>query len=128
MMWRRLHSARAARVIIGTTAAIVSAAVCVGLATGPDNDRRDHEPDSDNYTIALFGDMPYNELGRQQYPALLADINARHVAFSVFDGDLKAGGDGPCADAVYTTAIDQFNTLQRPLVWLPGASPVDIRW
>jgi len=120
MMWRRLHSARAARVIIGTTAAIVSAAVCVGLATGPDNDRRDHEPESDNYTIALFGDMPYNELGRQQYPALLADINARHVAFSVFDGDLKAGGDGPCADAVYTTAIDQFNTLQRPLVWLPG--------
>jgi len=120
MMWRRLHSARAARVIIGTTAAIVSAAVCVGLATGPDNERRDHEPDSDNYTIALFGDMPYNELGRQQYPALLADINARHVAFSVFDGDLKAGGDGPCADAVYTTAIDQFNTLQRPLVWLPG--------
>jgi hypothetical protein len=42
------------------------------------------------------------------------------VAFSVFDGDLKAGGDGPCSDSLYTTAIANFNTLERPLVWLPG--------
>jgi hypothetical protein len=72
------------------------------------------------YTIGLFGDMPYNAAGRAQYPNLLADINASHVAFSVFDGDLKAGGDGPCADRLYTTAIANFNTLERPLVWLPG--------
>lgn len=93
----------------------------MGLATGPDHDRRDDDDhDSDSYTIGLFGDTPYNALGRAQYPALLADINAKHVAFSVFDGDLKAGGDGPCADTLYTTAIDNFNTLRRPLVWLPG--------
>jgi hypothetical protein len=72
------------------------------------------------YTIGLFGDMPYNQLGRSQYPNLLADINSSNVAFSIFDGDLKAGGDGPCSDSLYTTAIDQFNTLERPLVWLPG--------
>jgi hypothetical protein len=107
---RPLNPSRASRVIIGTTLAIVSAAVCVGLATGPDQDRIDDDRDSAGYTIGLFGDMPYNALGRQQYPALLADINAKHVAFSVFDGDLKAGADGPCADALYTTAIDAFNT------------------
>jgi hypothetical protein len=73
-----------------------------------------------SYSIGLFGDMPYNALGRSQYPALLADINGSHVAFSVFDGDLKAGGDGPCADSLYTTAIANFNTLERPLIWLPG--------
>jgi hypothetical protein len=72
------------------------------------------------YSIGLFGDMPYNALGRAQYPALLADINASHVTFSMFDGDLKAGGDGPCADSLYTTAIANFNTLERPLVWVPG--------
>jgi hypothetical protein len=72
------------------------------------------------YTIGLFGDMPYNDLGRSQYPALLADVNAHHVAFSVFDGDLKAGGDGPCADGLYRTAMMNFNTLERPLVWVPG--------
>jgi hypothetical protein len=114
------YTSRASRVIVSTTAAIVATAVCVGLAKAPDDDRKDGDRDSDSYTIGLFGDMPYNALGKAQYPALLADINAQHVAFSVFDGDLKAGGDGPCADAVYTTAIANFNTLHRPLVWLPG--------
>jgi hypothetical protein len=114
------YTPRASRVIVSTTAAIVATAVCVGLAKAPDDDRKDGDRDSDSYTIGLFGDMPYNALGKAQYPALLADINAQHVAFSVFDGDLKAGGDGPCADAVYTTAIANFNTLHRPLVWLPG--------
>ena len=111
---------RTSRTIAGPTAVIIAAAVCVGLASGSNNDRKDDDRDSDSYTIGLFGDMPYNALGRSQYPALLADINAKHVAFSVFDGDLKSGGDGPCADSLYTTAIDDFNTLQRPLVWLPG--------
>jgi hypothetical protein len=64
--------------------------------------------------------MPYNALGRAQYPALLEDINRSRVAFSVFDGDLKSGGDGPCSDDLYTTALANFNSLKRPLVWLPG--------
>src|SRR5262245_31548815 len=69
-----------------------------------------------SYTIGLFGDMPYNALGRDQYPNLLADINASHVAFSVFDGDLKAGGDGPCSDDLYYTSIANFNKLKDPLI------------
>src|SRR5262245_26946458 len=64
-----------------------------------------------SFTVAVFGDMPYGDLGRSQYPALLADINASHIAFSVYDGDLKAGGDGPCSDSLYTTALDNFNKL-----------------
>jgi len=96
----------------------LGAAIGIVTGVGATNDR---EQQSDHgYTIALFGDMPYNTLGRAQYPALLADINASRVAFSVFDGDLKAGGDGPCADSLYTTAIAHFNTLERPLIWLPG--------
>jgi hypothetical protein len=75
----------------------------------------------DRYTIALWGDMPYNAIGKAQYPALLADVNAHHVAFSVFDGDLKAGGDGACSDDnLYSPALRDFGTLERPLVWLPG--------
>lgn len=75
----------------------------------------------EKYTVALFGDMPYNALGKQQYPNLLADINDTHVAFSVFDGDLKSGGDGPCTDAnLYTPALNNFNSLEQPLIFLPG--------
>jgi hypothetical protein len=99
---------------------MVLAAAYVGLAQGNGDDTPHKGQGSDAYTVGLFGDMPYNALGKSQYPRLLEDIDASHVAFSIFDGDLKAGGDGPCADSLYTTAIAHFNTLQRPLIWLPG--------
>jgi hypothetical protein len=102
-----------------TTIAMVLAAAFLGFASqrGGEDDR---QGGPESYTIGLFGDMPYNALGKAQYPALLADINRHHVAFSVFDGDLKSGGDGPCADGLYTTAIANFNKLERPLIWVPG--------
>jgi hypothetical protein len=98
------------------TAVLVLAGAYAGLAKASNEHDGSDRRGPDTYTIGLFGDMPYNALGRAQYPALLADINANHVAFSVFDGDLKAGGDGPCSDSLYTTAIANFNTLNRPLM------------
>lgn len=97
------------------------AANYVGAANDRDDiNERERVCESRPYTIARFGDVPYNALGRSQYPALLADINAARVAFSVCDGDLKAGGDGPCDDNVYGTAINNFNKLDRPLIGVPG--------
>jgi hypothetical protein len=121
MRFRTLRKGRTANAVAAAAAAIVATAICAGLAQGanPASAGPDHGRDS-SYTVGLFGDMPYNALGKAQYPTLLADINASHVAFSVFDGDLKAGGDGACTDSLYTTAIGNFNKLQRPLVWLPG--------
>ena len=87
-----------------------------GRAHGSDRFGRGEQ----RYTIGLFGDMPYGALGRSQYPNLLADINRHDVSFSIFDGDLQAGGDGPCNDSLYTTSLANFNTLQHPLVWVPG--------
>jgi hypothetical protein len=101
--------------VICGTILLILIAVYAGIAKEDEN-----EGGGESYTIAFFGDMPYNALGRAQYPNLLADINASHVAFSVFDGDLKAGGDGPCTDALYTTALANFNKLKEPLIWLPG--------
>jgi hypothetical protein len=102
--------------MVCTTAAIAATATFGLRAAVVDDERAGPAA----YTIGLFGDMPYNTLGRAQYPNLLADINANHVAFSIFDGDLKAGGDGPCSDSLYTTAIANFDALQRPLIWVPG--------
>jgi hypothetical protein len=95
-------------------------AIPIGLARGESPAAAGPDRGHEHYTIGLFGDMPYNALGRAQYPNLLADINEGHVAFSVFDGDLKAGGDGACTDSLYTTALEDFDRLERPLVWLPG--------
>ena len=114
----RMHHLKTARGRRAIAAMLVTAALLTAryAAIASDDDERGEA----GYTIGLFGDMPYNALGRAQYPNLLADINRSHVAFSVFDGDLKAGGDGPCSDSLYTTAIANFNVLKQPLIWLPG--------
>ena len=126
---RRLIALLTAVVALATVAAVVFTGIASGAARPAHSKRRTvHRPDGggydrwghQRYTIGLFGDMPYGALGRQQYPNLLADINQSHVAFSVFDGDLQAGGDGPCNDSLYTTAKANFNTLHSPLVWVPG--------
>jgi hypothetical protein len=106
--------------LLGVLATAVIAAVAVGVAQGAGPTTPGQGVGPETYTIGLFGDMPYNALGKSQYPALLADVNNANVAFSVFDGDLKSGGDGACTDGLYTSAIAAFNTLERPLVWLPG--------
>src|SRR6476661_4380885 len=110
----------ASRLVVHGGIAVLAAATLSATAGTTIHDRDDDRSGPDRYTIGLFGDMPYNALGRSQYPALLANINASHVAFSIFDGDLKAGGDGPCSDSLYSTAVANFNTLERPLVWVPG--------
>ena len=110
------------------TVALVALAVAAPLRRGAraGDDRFDHDGDNETrghnrYSIALWGDMPYNALGKSQYPALLADINAHHVEFGVFDGDLKAGGDGACSDDnLYNPALVDFALLERPAVLLPG--------
>jgi hypothetical protein len=106
----------AAAVAIAATAMLIHGSYGV---SAKDDDRHD-DRDDDGYTVGLFGDMPYNALGRSQYPALLADINRAHVAFSVHDGDLKAGGDGPCTDPLYYAALSNFNSLDRPVVFVTG--------
>jgi len=113
-----MHLLKTARGRRPIAALLVTAALLTAryAAIAKDDDERGEA----GYTIGLFGDMPYNALGRAQYPNLLADINRSHVAFSVFDGDLKAGGDGPCSDSLYTTAIANFNMLKQPLIRLPG--------
>src|SRR5882672_10484246 len=69
-------------------AALAAAAlgIYVGLARGSAGEDSPKSTDSATYTIGLFGDMPYNAMGKADYPFLLQDINAEKVSFSVFDG------------------------------------------
>src|SRR5262245_32495303 len=112
-----LNSSARHRTLVATC---VAAVLVIGIIKISSAKEDPGQRGGEKYTIGLFGDMPYNALGRAQYPNLLADINASHVAFSVFDGDLKAGGDGPCSDDLYNTALANFNTLKDPLIFVPG--------
>jgi hypothetical protein len=110
---------RLSRGVLALAAALAAAlGIYAGIAQGSESPGQSDGPQA--YTIGLFGDMPYNAQGKADYPYLLRDINDSRVSFSMFDGDLKAGGDDPCNDSLYTTAVAGFNSLRRPLVWVPG--------
>lgn len=72
------------------------------------------------FSIGLWGDMPYAKADDAPHiPALIADMNASDIAFSIYDGDIK-DGSSQCVDAVYTDAIAMFDTLKKPVIYVPG--------
>ena len=73
-----------------------------------------------SYTIGLWGDMPYAKADdAPAIPALIADINASDIAFSIYDGDIK-DGSSQCTDSVYTDAAAMFDSLKKPIIYIPG--------
>ncbi len=86
------------------------------------------ESGRDPYAIGLWGDLPYSDLQAMVgVPNLIADMNAQRLAFTVHDGDLKAGSGTPgsatpttCEDALYTQALGYFNALKAPAMFTPG--------
>jgi hypothetical protein len=72
------------------------------------------------YAIGLWGDLPYSDLQASVgVPNLIADMNSEKLAFTIHDGDLKAGS-GPCPDQLYTDAVGRFNSLDAPAAFTPG--------
>jgi len=114
-----------AQLRVATLGAVGAAFLLVGAAGGKADDREDRDGgEGDKFTVALWGDTPYFKPGTPdvespKIPALIADINAANVAFSVFDGDIK-GGSSPCTDDVYATAAARFNTFRVPMIYVPG--------
>ncbi|HVO27147.1 MAG TPA: hypothetical protein VMW56_26345 [Candidatus Margulisiibacteriota bacterium] len=80
------------------------------------------------YAIGLWGDLPYSDVQAQSgVPNLIADMNSQRLAFTVHDGDLKAGNGTPgsvtpttCSDALYDQALGYFNSLESAAVFTPG--------
>lgn len=80
------------------------------------------------YAIGLWGDLPYSDLQAQVgVPNLIADMNAQQLAFTVHNGDLKAGSGTPgsatpttCSDALYQQALGFFNALKSAAMFTPG--------
>lgn len=72
------------------------------------------------FSFGLWGDMPYKRAGDDpKLPAVLQSINQSDIAFSLYDGDIK-DGSSKCTDEVYTDALKMFNTLVKPVVYVPG--------
>ncbi len=92
--------------------------------------RNDNENGDDHraYAIGLWGDLPYSDVqALTGVPNLIVDMNQQELAFTVHDGDLKAGNGTPgsvtpttCVDALYTQALGFFNSLKAPAILTPG--------
>ncbi len=72
------------------------------------------------FTMGLWGDMPYAKADDAPHiPALIEDMNASDIAFSIYDGDIK-DGSSECTAAIYDDAIAMFNSLKKPVIYVPG--------
>jgi hypothetical protein len=72
------------------------------------------------FVFGLWGDMPYKKAGDdKKLPAVLSSINQSDIAFSIYDGDIK-DGSSKCTDDVFSDAMSMFNSLSKPVVYVPG--------
>ena len=91
-----------------------------------DNNDRDHH--NEPYAIGLWGDLPYSDTqAKDGVPNLIMDMNRQKLAFTVHDGDFKAGNGvagsttpTTCADAMYVQALGFLNALNAPAAFTPG--------
>jgi hypothetical protein len=73
-----------------------------------------------SFEFALIGDVPYNDFAAtNSYPNMIDEINRARLAFVVHNGDIKAGAT-PCTQEVFESCYRQFQTFQRPLIFLFG--------
>jgi hypothetical protein len=104
-------------------ASLLAAAATAGIAVadhGPDGRGDDRGHGDRSYAIGLWGDVPYNDTQKTVgVPNLISDMNSQKLAFTVNDGDLKAGS-GACPDSLYTDAKARFNMLEAPAMFTPG--------
>jgi hypothetical protein len=111
------------------------AAACLAIlpiaGAHADDDDRDRGGDRDGeraYAIGLWGDLPYSDVQAQTgVPNLIADMNTQKLAFTVHDGDLKAGNGTvgsatptTCSNALYQQALGYFNALKSAAMFTTG--------
>jgi hypothetical protein len=107
------------RSLLPLLAALLAGALSAGLALAADDDD-DDQGNRSAYSIGLWGDVPYSaDQDATGVPNLVADMNRSKLAFSVHDGDIKAGSS-LCDDAVYARFEGYLNSLKAPAIYTPG--------
>jgi len=105
--------------LVGASLAIGGVLLAASLATSPAATAA-AKPQA-AYTVALIGDMPYDDLGATQAPNVIADINKSKVDLALFDGDTMSGKGNKCTDEAYpalkTSFFDKFT---KPVFYSVG--------
>jgi hypothetical protein len=106
----------------------VVAVSAIGSVSARENEYEEHRHGGNTYAIGLWGDLPYSDVQAQTgVPNLIADMNSQNLAFTVFDGDWKAGNSTAgsvtptsCSDTLYTQSLGYLNMLKAPATFTPG--------
>jgi hypothetical protein len=101
---------------------------CLTAGTASLAAANEREHGGESYAIGLWGDMPYSDIQAQSgVPNLIADMNKQNLAFTVHDGDMKAGNSiagsaspTACSNALYTQSLNYLNSLKAPAMFTPG--------
>ena len=117
-----------ARRILFSRAVVAMVASSVMTRASADQESDDRNGRNQPYAIGLWGDLPYSDVqALVGVPNLIADMNRQDLAFTIHDGDLKAGNGTPgsttpttCSDALYVQALGFFNALRAPAMFTPG--------
>src|SRR5262249_45776732 len=113
------------KVVLVLLAAVAVGAVAAGIAVAGKGNGNNK---TFEYTVGLWGDLPYNDVQAQTgVPNLIADMNNSDISFSIHDGDLKAGSGTAgsatpptCSGAPYQQSLKYLNSLQAPAFFTPG--------
>jgi len=104
-------------------AVVVSMAASAAVARGGFGENDDERDEDEAYAIGLWGDMPYSDLQAiVGVPNLIADMNEQDLAFTVHDGDLKAGNGTPgsATPAVARAAATRADATKAGEGRMPG--------
>jgi hypothetical protein len=77
-------------------------------------------PHPDAFSFGIFGDAPYSANQNPAFERVIEEMNGEPLAFVVHIGDMKAGSDSPCTDALYAERKAQFDRVAHPFLYIPG--------
>jgi hypothetical protein len=104
------------------------ATATINMASAGEKERDYANPGKEKYAIGLWGDLPYSdEQAATGVPNLIDDMNAQNLAFTVHDGDWKAGNSTAnsatptsCSDELYFQTLGYLNNMKAPTSFTPG--------
>jgi hypothetical protein len=108
------------RLLIPVLAAAIAASATAALAIAGGADRDRSGGRASPYSVGVWGDLPYSpEQTTTGVPNLISDMNRQKLAFTVHDGDIKAGGDR-CDQPIYDQFKSYLTSLRAPALYTPG--------
>jgi hypothetical protein len=77
-------------------------------------------PTGEGFVFGVMGDTPYNEREEAHFVRMLERMGEEPLAFIVHVGDIKAGSNAPCTDALFEKRRAQLDRSRHALVYTPG--------